>query len=119
MPSTPGRSFRATIRPWRRWSDRISRRTTGAPSVRRTSARRRAAPPRGRARPGQGKIEEMTSRAPLGILRIEALHYYVRDLERTRRFFVDQLDFAELGVSGPELERQGRQRSAAFRAGDA
>src|SRR4051812_11561618 len=55
----------------------------------------------------------------LGIRKIEALHYYVRDLERTRRFFVDKLDFAELGGSGPELERVGRQRSAAFRAGDA
>jgi 4-hydroxyphenylpyruvate dioxygenase len=57
--------------------------------------------------------------APLGIQRIEALHYYVHDLERTRRFLVDKLDFVELGASGPELERDGRQRSAAFRAGDA
>jgi 4-hydroxyphenylpyruvate dioxygenase len=57
--------------------------------------------------------------APLGIRKIEALHYYVRDLERTRRFFVDKLDFAELGGSGPELEREGHQRSAAFGAGDA
>jgi 4-hydroxyphenylpyruvate dioxygenase len=56
---------------------------------------------------------------PLGIRKIEALHYYVRDLERTRRFFVDKLDFAELGGSGPELEREGHQRSAAFGAGDA
>jgi 4-hydroxyphenylpyruvate dioxygenase len=55
----------------------------------------------------------------LGIRKIEALHYYVRDLERTRRFFVDELDFAELGGSGPELEREGHQRSAAFGAGDA
>ena len=55
----------------------------------------------------------------LGIRKLEALHYYVHDLERTRRFFVDKLDFAELGGSGPELEREGRQRSAAFRAGDA
>ena len=61
----------------------------------------------------------MASPASLGIRRIEALHYYVHDLERTRRFFVDKLDFAELGTSGPELERDGRQRSAAFRAGDA
>ncbi len=60
-----------------------------------------------------------SSRASLGIERIEALHYYVHDLERTRRFFVDKLDFVELGTSGPELEREGRQRSAAFRAGDA
>jgi 4-hydroxyphenylpyruvate dioxygenase len=56
---------------------------------------------------------------PLGIKKIEALHYYVRDLERTRRFFVDELDFAELGGSGPELERDGHQRSAAFGAGEA
>ncbi len=55
----------------------------------------------------------------LGIRKIEALHYYVHDLERTRRFFVDQLDFAELGGSGPDLEREGRQRAAAFGAGDA
>ncbi|HVR02711.1 MAG TPA: VOC family protein, partial [Polyangia bacterium] len=55
----------------------------------------------------------------LGIRKLEALHYYVHDLERTRRFFVDKLDFAELGGSGPELEREGRQRSAAFGVGDA
>jgi 4-hydroxyphenylpyruvate dioxygenase len=55
----------------------------------------------------------------IGIQRIEALHYYVHDLDRTRRFFVDKLDFAEVGQSGPQLEREGRQRSAAFRAGDA
>ncbi len=59
------------------------------------------------------------ARPSLGIQRIEALHYYVHDLERTRRFFVDKLDFVELGASGPELEREGRQRSAAFRAGEA
>src|SRR6476620_1821794 len=57
--------------------------------------------------------------APLGIRRIEGLHYYVRDLDRTRRFFIDGLDFVEEGTSGPEMEREGRQRSAAFRAGDA
>jgi 4-hydroxyphenylpyruvate dioxygenase len=57
--------------------------------------------------------------APLGIRHIEGLHYYVHDLARTRRFFVDGLDFVEEGVSGPDLEKEGRQRSAAFRAGDA
>src|SRR5690348_3531854 len=59
------------------------------------------------------------ARPSLGIQRIQALHYYVHDLERTRRFFVDKLDFVELGSSGPEVEREGRQRSAAFQAGDA
>jgi 4-hydroxyphenylpyruvate dioxygenase len=53
----------------------------------------------------------------LGIRKIESLLYYVRDLERVRRFFLDQLDFAEIGVSSPELEREGRQKSAVFKAG--
>ncbi len=53
---------------------------------------------------------------PLGIRRLEAIHYYVHDLERSRRFYVDLLDFAEIAASGPELEARGRQRSAVFRA---
>ena len=55
---------------------------------------------------------------PLGIVRVEALHYYVHDLERSRRFYLDRIDFAELAVSSPQLERDGRQRSAVFQAGD-
>jgi 4-hydroxyphenylpyruvate dioxygenase len=55
---------------------------------------------------------------PIGIRRIESLLYYVHDLERVRRFFVDKLDFTEVGRSTPELEKQGRQRSAAFQAGE-
>jgi 4-hydroxyphenylpyruvate dioxygenase len=55
---------------------------------------------------------------PLGIVRIEALHYYVHDLERSRRFYTEKLDFAEVAASDPETERSGRQRSALFRAGD-
>jgi 4-hydroxyphenylpyruvate dioxygenase len=64
-------------------------------------------------------MEWMAKREPLGIRKIEALHYYVHDLERTRRFLVAELDFRELGGSSPELEREGRQRSAAFQAGAA
>ena len=60
----------------------------------------------------------MTGRAPIGIVRLEALHYYVHDLERSRRFYTERLDFAETAASGAELERQGRQRSALFEAGD-
>ncbi|HEX9400087.1 MAG TPA: VOC family protein [Anaeromyxobacter sp.] len=55
--------------------------------------------------------------APLGLRRIEALHYYVHDLERSRRFYLDRLDFAEVAASGPALEHEGRQRSAVFEAG--
>lgn len=53
----------------------------------------------------------------LGIKGIESIHYYVHDLTRSRRFYTELLDFAELGVSSPTLEAQGRQRSAIFQAG--
>jgi 4-hydroxyphenylpyruvate dioxygenase len=55
--------------------------------------------------------------APLGIRRIEALHYYVHDLERSRRFYTEKLDFAEVGQSGVELAPGGRQRALVFEAG--
>ena len=53
----------------------------------------------------------------LGIVRLEALHYYVHDLERSRRFYVEKFDFAEVGASSPELEARGKQRSLTFEAG--
>jgi len=53
----------------------------------------------------------------LGIHRIEALHCYVHDLERSRRFYTERLDFAEVARSGEALTRAGRQRSAVFDAG--
>ncbi|WP_242345432.1 4-hydroxyphenylpyruvate dioxygenase family protein [Anaeromyxobacter terrae] len=59
-----------------------------------------------------------TTLEPLGIVRIEALHYYVHDLERSRRFYLERLDFAETGASTSDLDREGHQRSAAFEAGD-
>jgi 4-hydroxyphenylpyruvate dioxygenase len=59
----------------------------------------------------------MGSIAPLGIRRIEALHYYVRDLERSRRFYTQKLDFAEVGESGALLVEGGKQRALVFEAG--
>jgi 4-hydroxyphenylpyruvate dioxygenase len=59
----------------------------------------------------------MTKLEPLGIKRLESIHYYLHDLERSRRFYTQLLDFAEIAGSGEELERRGRQRSAVFRAG--
>jgi 4-hydroxyphenylpyruvate dioxygenase len=53
----------------------------------------------------------------LGILGLEAVITYVPYLERSRRFYVDQLDFAEIGHSSPSLDRLGRQRCAVFRSG--
>jgi 4-hydroxyphenylpyruvate dioxygenase len=55
--------------------------------------------------------------APLGIRRLEGFHYYVRDLERSRRFYTEKLDFAETWRSSPELEARTGQRSACFSAG--
>ncbi len=54
----------------------------------------------------------------LGLKRLLGLHYYVRDLERSRRFYTERLDFAETGESSPELTAAGRQRSLVFEAGD-
>ena len=54
---------------------------------------------------------------PLGIVRVEALHCYVHDLARSRRFYTEKLDFAEVAGSGAELTAAGRQRSAVFEAG--
>jgi 4-hydroxyphenylpyruvate dioxygenase len=59
----------------------------------------------------------MPALAPLGIRRIEALHYYVHDLERSRRFYTEKLDFAEIGESGVELVEGGHQRASVFEAG--
>jgi 4-hydroxyphenylpyruvate dioxygenase len=63
-------------------------------------------------------VTRTTPLEPIGLVRVEALHYYVHDLERSRRFYTEKLDFAEVAASGPDLEREGRQRSAVFQAGD-
>ncbi len=55
---------------------------------------------------------------PLGIKRLESVHYYVRDLERSRRFYTELMDFAEIGGSNEELTKAGRQKSLAFMAGN-
>lgn len=59
----------------------------------------------------------MAKAESLGIKGLESVHWYVHDLERTRRFYTQSLDFAELGGSSPELEKQGKQKSLVFQAG--
>lgn len=54
----------------------------------------------------------------LGIIKVESVHWYVHDLARTRRFYTELLDFAELGESSPELAQRGRQQSVVFNAND-
>jgi len=55
----------------------------------------------------------------LRIKRLEALHYYVHDLERSRQFYTGKFDFAEVAGSDAALTKAGRQRSAVFEARDA
>jgi 4-hydroxyphenylpyruvate dioxygenase len=54
----------------------------------------------------------------LGILGLEGVHYYVRDLERSARFYVERMDFAEVAESGVNLSEAGHQHSRVFRAGE-
>jgi 4-hydroxyphenylpyruvate dioxygenase len=56
--------------------------------------------------------------SPIGIKRLEGIHWYVHDLARSKAFYVDKLGFAETWRSTPELERDGRQRSVCFSAGN-
>ena len=39
----------------------------------------------------------MAKAESLGIKRLESVHYYVHDLERSRRFYTEVMDFAEIG----------------------
>ncbi|MCA2981573.1 MAG: VOC family protein, partial [Myxococcaceae bacterium] len=54
----------------------------------------------------------------LGIIKVESVHWYVRDMARTRRFYTELMDFAEIGESSPELTVRGRQHSVVFKAND-
>ena len=60
----------------------------------------------------------MAKAESLGIRRLESVHYYVHDLERSRRFYTEVMDFAEVGESSEELTTAGRQKSLAFLAGN-
>jgi 4-hydroxyphenylpyruvate dioxygenase len=56
-------------------------------------------------------------KSKLGLIRLLGIHYYVRDLERSRRFYTERLDFSETGRSSDALTAAGRQRSLVFEAG--
>src|SRR5579863_1623939 len=53
----------------------------------------------------------------LGIQRVASLHVFVRDLERSRDHYVDNLEFAEIAVSTPEFELDHRARASVVEAG--
>jgi 4-hydroxyphenylpyruvate dioxygenase len=51
------------------------------------------------------------------IQKLAGIRYYVWDLERTRRYYLERLGFTEVARSSAELEQAERQRSRVFRAG--
>ena len=55
----------------------------------------------------------------LGIKRLESVHFFVNDIARHRKFWVDWLDFAQLGASSPAAADRDGQRSIVVGAGDA
>ena len=55
----------------------------------------------------------------IGIERIAAIHFFVRDLERSRNHYLNCLDFAEIAVSTPEFELEHGARASVVEAGNA
>jgi len=53
----------------------------------------------------------------IGIKRLEAIHYYVHDLARSRRFYTDMLDLPEVARSSLDVDQKGKQRAAIFDTG--
>jgi 4-hydroxyphenylpyruvate dioxygenase len=63
-------------------------------------------------------IPATPSEDSIRLKRLESVHYYVHDIERSRRFYTEKLDFAEIGESSDDLTSRGKQKSVSFMAGD-
>ncbi len=55
----------------------------------------------------------------LGIQRIESVDFVVHDLERSRAFYEDKMDFAHIATSSPDYEQATGERSLVFQAAKA
>ena len=55
----------------------------------------------------------------VGIERIASVHFFVRDLERSRNHYLNCLDFAEIAVSTPQFEAEHGARASVIEAGNA
>jgi 4-hydroxyphenylpyruvate dioxygenase len=58
------------------------------------------------------------SQANLGLLGYDSFHFVVEDLERSRRFYVDKLDFKEVARADHEHALRKGQQAIVFGAGD-
>lgn len=54
----------------------------------------------------------------VGLTGLESIVYIVRDLDRSRAFYTEKLDYAEVGGSSAQTEAATGERSVVFRAGD-
>lgn len=63
--------------------------------------------------------ERGSGKESLGIVRLEALTYYVHELSRVGAFLRDRLDFSETGQAHADLVARGKQQAAVFEAGNA
>jgi 4-hydroxyphenylpyruvate dioxygenase len=60
-----------------------------------------------------------SSRERLGIKGIDSLHFFVRDLARSRDHYVERLEFDEVAVSSPVFEQSHGMRACTLEAGSA
>lgn len=61
----------------------------------------------------------VSGKEPLGLRGVASIHVFVRDLERYRDFYLDNLDFTETAVSTPRFEQEQRARASVVEAGTA
>jgi 4-hydroxyphenylpyruvate dioxygenase len=57
-------------------------------------------------------------KAPLGIKRVDSLHFFVNNLERSRDHYISRLDFVETAVGAPDFQREHRARVSLLEAGE-
>jgi len=60
-----------------------------------------------------------TVTGPLGILGLDAVHFFVGNLSRARRFYVNRLDFDEVAQSTNDLTHRDEMESVVYQAGSA
>ena len=60
----------------------------------------------------------MTEIKNLGITGYDSVRFVTLDMDRSRHFYTELMDFAEIAQSTPELEERTGDRSAVFAAGD-
>jgi 4-hydroxyphenylpyruvate dioxygenase len=60
----------------------------------------------------------MSAKETLGIIGYDSFHYVVENLERSRAFYTQKLDFKEVARAGDDLVQRSGQQAVVFGAGD-